>query len=77
MTINISVNKILNEIDKLPISDRLDLIEKVIHKSKLQQRTKQYLDRNELYGLGKGIWNGLDAQDYVNELTAERSGSGK
>jgi hypothetical protein len=25
----------------------------------------------ELHGLGKEIWNGIDAQEYVNELRKE------
>jgi hypothetical protein len=28
-------------------------------------------DIMELHGLGKELWNGVDAQDYVNELRQE------
>jgi len=27
---------------------------------------------NDLYGMGKGIWRGDDAQDYVNRAREER-----
>ena len=27
---------------------------------------------NELYGLGKGVWDGQDAQEYVNEMREDR-----
>ena len=34
--------------------------------------TREELDWSELYGLGKGLWNGEDAQDYVNRLRDDR-----
>lgn len=69
---NMSINNMLIEIEKLPMADKLELVEKVIHRLKIEQSDKPQVDWNELYGMGKGIWDGLDAQDYVNQLRAER-----
>lgn len=33
---------------------------------------KKELDWNNLYGLGKGLWKGEDAQEYVNRLREDR-----
>jgi hypothetical protein len=34
---------------------------------------KKQLDWNKLYGLGKGLWKGEDAQEYVDRLREERA----
>ncbi len=33
---------------------------------------KKELDWKGLYGLGKGLWKGEDAQDFVNRLREDR-----
>jgi hypothetical protein len=33
---------------------------------------KDSLDWNELYGLGKGLWENKDAQQYINKLRKDR-----
>jgi len=33
---------------------------------------QQRLDWAELYGLGKGVWDKEDAQEYVNKLREDR-----
>lgn len=54
--------------------DRLRLVEMIVRElaSERASQTKQPL-RNimELHGLGKDIWQGVDAQEYVNELRRE------
>jgi len=69
----ISLQEIEKDIEKLAPQDQLKLMEKIAHlliKSDLI--TKKELDWNELYGLGKGLWNGEDAQEYVNRSREER-----
>lgn len=64
----ISVEEVLHEIKKLPGPAKLELIEKVAQGLRLEAGTKHERDWNQLYGLGKGLWSDLDAQDYVNQL---------
>jgi len=69
----IALKKIEKEIEKLPSDEQLKLIENLIHRIRKTKRgTKKELDWNKLYGLGKGLWNGEDAQEYVNRLREER-----
>ena len=69
----ISLQEIEKDIEKLGPQDQLKLMEKIAHLligSDLI--TKKELDWNELYGLGKGLWNGEDAQEYINRSREER-----
>lgn len=68
----ISINEMLLEIESLPIPEKLELVERVVHDLKNDQLIKNKLDWDKLYGLGKGIWNDMDAQDYVNGLREDR-----
>jgi len=51
-------------------SEKLKLMEIIINKLKLKKTSKK-INWNELYGLGKGIWD-QDAQEYVNSLREDR-----
>lgn len=56
-------------IKQLPDSDRLRLVEMIAHDlaekpAESTQKPKRSL--MELHGLGKEIWEGIDAQEYVN-----------
>lgn len=67
------LGKIANEIERLSPSDQLKLVEKLarqLRKSGLAVRRE--LDWEGLYGLGKGLWNGEDAQKYLNRLREDR-----
>jgi hypothetical protein len=47
-------------------------MEKLIHQLKEESEFKEIsMPCEELYGMGKGIWN-CDAQQYVNQLREER-----
>ncbi len=39
---------------------------------KAEGAERKELDWNKLYGLGKGLWNGEEAQEYVNRLREDR-----
>jgi len=65
--------KIEKEIEKLSPRDQLKLVEKLAHQLRKSGITvKRELDWKALYGLGKGLWKGEDAQEYVNGLREER-----
>ena len=63
-----------NYIESIPVSDQLQLIalisQHLVQNSAAQgsQKTRSLL---ELEGLGADIWNGVDAQEYVNKLRDE------
>ncbi|MCR4322175.1 MAG: hypothetical protein NUV74_17795 [Candidatus Brocadiaceae bacterium] len=57
------------EIEKLKPQDQLKLVERLAHQlRKTGLATKKELDWNKLYGLGKGLWKGEDAQKHINCL---------
>ena len=65
--------KIEKEIERLSPKDQLKLVEKLAHQlRKTGIAVKKELDWKNLYGLGKGLWKGEDAQDYVNRLREDR-----
>ena len=64
-----TLGKIEKEIERLSPKDQLKLVEKLAHQlRKTGFDMKKELDWKSLYGLGKGLWKGEDAQDYVNSL---------
>ncbi len=68
-----TLGKIEREIEKLSSKDQLKLVEKLAHQlRKSGIRGKKELDWKCLYGLGKGLWQDEDAQDYVNRLREDR-----
>ena len=65
--------KIEKEIERLSPKDQLRLVEKLAHQLRISGiAVKGELDWKDLYGLGKGLWQGEDAQEYVNRLREER-----
>ena len=55
----------------LPNSEKLRLIAKVSNDLAETEVEKPKRSLLELEGLGKEIWEGIDAQEYVNELRNE------
>ena len=69
----ITLEKIEKEIEKLAPQEQLKLLERLIYQlRKTGLSMKKELDWNKLYGLGKGLWEGEDAQKYVNGLREDR-----
>jgi hypothetical protein len=62
------VQQILKEIESLPQNMQLEILSKLSHKLKKYNRILGSLD--ELRGLGKGLWDNEDAQQYINRLRA-------
>ena len=64
-----TLGKIEKEIEGLSPKDQLKLVEKLAHRLRKSGITaKRNIDWKGLYGLGKGLWRGEDAQEYVNRL---------
>ncbi len=70
---DLALQRITQQAETLPLPEYLELIERLVHKLRQQPLTsRQQLDWKPLYGLGKGLWEGEDAQDYVNRLREDR-----
>ncbi len=71
----ISVEEIYERhIKPLPVTERLRLLEITARDLVMQSETSADKPKRsimELHGLGKEIWEGIDAQEYVNTLRAE------
>lgn len=68
-----TLGKIEKEIERLSPKDQLKLVEKLAHQlRKTGLAVKKDLDWKNLYGLGKGLWKGKDAQEYVDQLREDR-----
>ncbi|HKP73247.1 MAG TPA: hypothetical protein VJT82_09950 [Pyrinomonadaceae bacterium] len=69
----VDVEKLYAEqIKPLPATERLRLLALIARD--LEPETKNVRRRRsimELHGLGKEIWEGVDAQEYLNELRQE------
>ncbi len=69
-----SLEDIWKAANNLPPEEQLELVEKLIHtlrrKDSIQERCVDWID---LCGLGRGLWEGDDAQDYVNRLREDRA----
>ena len=68
-----NLEKIENQIMSLPVSEQIHLIECIARRLRsVQTKSGIALNWNDLYGTGKGIWEGDDAQDYVNRAREGR-----
>ncbi len=68
------LRKIEKETYSLTSQEKLKLVEKLVHQiSKTSLEVKKELDWDKLYGVGKELWKGEDAQDYVNRLREDRT----
>lgn len=67
-----TLGKIEKEIEKLSPKEQLKLVEKLAHQLRKTGMAVKKLDWKSLYGLGKGLWKGEDAQEYVNRLREDR-----
>ena len=70
---NIAVENITRQAENLPLPEYIELIERLVHRLHDKRNTPPIQrDWQELYGLGKGLWDGEDAQEYVNRLREDR-----
>jgi len=68
-----TLGKIEKEVEKLSPQEQLKLVEKLAHKLRKTGIAKKEFDWKSLYGLGKGLWKGEDAQEYVDRLRENRT----
>ena len=69
----ITLEKIEKEVERLTPQEQLKLVERLARRLRITGlAAKRELDWNKLYGLGKGLWKGEDAQEYVKRLRENR-----
>jgi len=64
-----TVEQIYAQVTQLPPPERLKLAALILNDLTMSEPPKRSI--MELHGLGKEIWEGVDAQAYVNELRQE------
>jgi hypothetical protein len=61
------------EAAKLSLRDHIKLMETLARQLRAKSESaKHRLDWSAMYGIGKGLWDNQDAQDYVNALRKDR-----
>lgn len=61
------------EAAKLSLRDHIKLMEALARQLREKSKwAKHGLDWSAMYGIGKGLWENQDAQDYVNSLREDR-----
>ena len=69
----LTLEEIERETERLTPEERLELVERLTHRlRKTGIAEGKPFDWDQLYGLGKGLWKGEDAQEYVNRLREDR-----
>lgn len=67
-----SVTELLEEIRALSLEERKQLMKLMVDTlTETTDQPKKLHSLRELRGLGKEIWEGIDAQEYVNKLRDE------
>lgn len=65
-----SLETIYREISKLSSSDKRLILNKIISELPLTPQVRTF-DFYKLKGIGKEIWDGIDAQEYINSERAK------
>lgn len=71
----VSLRKIEEDVSLLSSQEQLLLVERLIHRMRTVKPESQKGEAaawDELYGLGKGVWQGQDAQEHVTTLREDR-----
>jgi hypothetical protein len=66
--------EILSRVQRLTPADQLRLLEELAALIRRQVTTRSQRSILELQGLGKEIWQGIDAQEYVDRERASWNG---
>ncbi len=65
--INPNMQRAYEEVLKLTAAEKMMLISKILPELSRELKKDTRLDIYDLKGLGKEIWKGIDAQEYVNK----------
>jgi hypothetical protein len=65
--INSNMQRAYEEVLKLTATEKMTLISKILPELSRELKKDTRFNIYDLKGLGKEIWKGVDAQEYVNE----------
>jgi hypothetical protein len=67
-----TIAEILQQAKALSVQERKELVKSLVDSLDVPEAVlRQQRHLSELRGLGKEIWEGIDAQKYVNQLRSE------
>ena len=67
-----TITEILQQAKTLSVQDRKELVKLLIDTLETPETVLHRQRRlSDLRGLGKDIWQGIDAQEYINQLRSE------
>jgi hypothetical protein len=67
-----TIAEILHQAKKLSAQERKELVKLLVDSLDVPEAVHRQQRRlSEMRGLGKEIWEGIDAQEYVNQLRSE------
>lgn len=66
-----TVTELLEQARQMPLEERQELIKKLVDTLVETPATTKRHSLMELAGLGADLWQGMDAQEYVNQLRSE------
>lgn len=67
---NTNTETIYREISKLPANEKMILLSKLISEISTYIESTRKVNIYDIKGVGKEIWEGMDAQEYVNKERA-------
>jgi hypothetical protein len=67
---NMTITEIMQQAQTLSPQERKELVKLLVDSLEVKE-TRPQRRLSELRGLGKDIWQGIDAQEYVDQLRSE------
>ena len=61
----ININQIVSEIERLDYNDKINILARIVNLLKREEKAHQAVSVTRLKGLGKNIWQKIDANSYV------------
>jgi len=61
----ININQIVSEIERLDYNDKINILARIVNLLKREEKANQAVSVTKLKGLGKNIWQKIDANSYV------------
>jgi len=67
---NTSIGIIYREISQIPNNEKIILLSKLMLEISIDIEKSQKVNIYDIKGVGKEVWEGIDAQEYVNKERA-------
>ena len=63
----LNINQIVSEIEKLDYNDKINILTKIVHQLKREDKVHQINSITRLKGLGKNVWRMTNSDTYIKE----------